>query len=247
MPIGYLRRLAGSARTQSTNRQLGLSLAFVAGAVNAGGFMVVGGYTSHMTGIVSAMADSVALGRLGLVLTGIGAVIAFLAGAASSAMLINWARRQQLQSEYALSLLLEAGLLLVFGLMGARMDGWQWFAVPATLLLLCYVMGLQNAMITKVSRAEIRTTHVTGIVTDLGIELGKWLYWNQAVDGQRVVADRAKMRLLSAMLLMFFGGGVVGALGFTHLGFVSTIPLAAVLLVLAVVPVWDDLVRRWRR
>ncbi|MFX1764116.1 YoaK family protein [Paraburkholderia sp. A1RI-2L] len=45
--------------------------------------------------------------------------------------------------------------------------------------LLCYVMGVQNAMITKISRAERRTTHMTGIVTDLGIELGKGLYWNR--------------------------------------------------------------------
>ena len=36
--------------------------------------------------------------------------------------------------------------------------------------------GLQNALITKLSRAEIRTTHITGIVTDIGIELGKLLY-----------------------------------------------------------------------
>jgi len=39
-------------------------------------------------------------------------------------------------------------------------------------VLLCFIMGLQNAVITKISHAEIRTTHVTGLVTDVGIELG---------------------------------------------------------------------------
>lgn len=48
--------------------------------------------------------------------------------------------------------------------------------VPLTVALLCFVMGLQNAMITKISKAEIRTTHVTGLVTDIGIEIGKSLY-----------------------------------------------------------------------
>src|SRR5690606_35921095 len=103
-----------------------------------------------------------------------------------------------------LPLMLEAILLLVFGLLGAWMDRWRWFALPVTVLLLCYVMGLQNAMITKISRAEIRTTHVTGIVTDLGIELGKWVYWNRNRNGSPVVADRQKMRLLASMLAMFF-------------------------------------------
>jgi uncharacterized membrane protein YoaK (UPF0700 family) len=238
--------MTSSERTPSANRHLGLSLAFVAGAVNAGGFMVVGSYTSHMTGIVSGMADALALGNLSLVLLGLGSVVFFITGAAHSAMLINWGRRQRLQSEFALPLMLEAMLLLGFGLMGAQMGRWEWFAVPATVLLLCYVMGLQNAMVTKISKAEIRTTHVTGIVTDLGIELGKWFYWNRNRDGERVLANRAKMLLLASMLLMFFTGGVVGALSFAHVGFISTIPLAVVLLILAVVPVWDDIVSYWQ-
>ena len=47
------------------------------------------------------------------------------------------------------------------------------------MLVLCYIMGLQNAVITKISNAEIRTTHITGLVTDLGIEIGKMLYLNR--------------------------------------------------------------------
>src|SRR5438034_546452 len=61
MPLPYLRKLTGKDRSATTNRQLGLSLAFVGGAANAGGFLAVGQYTSHMTGVVSAMADDLAL------------------------------------------------------------------------------------------------------------------------------------------------------------------------------------------
>lgn len=246
MPIRYLRRISGSERTAQSNRHLGLTLAFVAGAVNAGGFMAVGRYTSHMTGIVSGMADALALGQFSLALIGLGAVICFITGAAHSAMLINWGRRQRLQSEFALPLVLEAVLLLAFGLLGAWIDHWRWLTVPVTALLLCYVMGLQNAMITKISKAEIRTTHVTGIVTDLGIELGKWVYWNRRRDSEPVIANRARMRLLASMLTLFFLGGVAGALGFAHIGFISTVPLALLLLALAVVPICDDLVSYWR-
>jgi len=64
MPVPYLRRLTGKERSQKANRQLALFLAFIAGAVNAGGYLAVRQYTSHMTGIVSAMADNLSLGRI---------------------------------------------------------------------------------------------------------------------------------------------------------------------------------------
>jgi len=62
MPITYLRGLTGKHRQQAADRQLARYLAFIAGATNAGGFLAVKQYTSHMSGIVSAMTDNLALG-----------------------------------------------------------------------------------------------------------------------------------------------------------------------------------------
>ncbi|TXI89266.1 Transmembrane protein [Cupriavidus sp. H19C3] len=246
MPIHYLRRLTSRERSTAANQHLGLSLAFVAGATNAGGFLAVQQYTSHMTGIVSHIADELAVGEVMAVGAGFGAVFCFLAGASCSAVMVNWARRQGLQSEFAAPLMVESILLLCFGLLGHAFIGHNWMFVPATVAILCFIMGLQNAVVTKVSRAEIRTTHITGIVTDLGIELGKLFYWNVAIHGDKVVANRARLRLLSSLLAMFFLGGVAGALGFKHIGFVSTIPLALLVFLLAAVPVFDDVWRRVR-
>jgi uncharacterized membrane protein YoaK (UPF0700 family) len=243
MPSHYLRALSGPERTDLGNRRLGRALAFVAGAVNAGGFFAVGQYTSHMSGVVSALADHLALGELRLLLAGLASLAAFFAGAATSAILINWGRRRGAHSRYALPLLLEAVLLLAFGLMGARLAAYGHLA--ATVALLCFVMGLQNAIITKASRAEIRTTHVTGLVTDIGIELGKLCYWNhdRHAHGGPVTADRNRLRLLSSLLLMFLAGGVAGAVGFKTLGFIITVPLALLLLLLALIPILDDMRR----
>jgi uncharacterized membrane protein YoaK (UPF0700 family) len=106
-------------------------------------------------------------------------------------------------------------------------------------------MGLQNAVVTKISDAEVRTTHVTGIVTDLGIELGKLVYVNRHRSAlqPRVEADRTRLLTLGALLGGFFVGGVLGALGFQRFGYLATVPLAAVLLLLTLVPVVDDLRR----
>lgn len=253
MPISYARKLTGRKRSHDANRQLGLMLAFVAGAINAGGFLAVHQYTSHMTGIVSAMADNLALGAYPLALAGLGAMLSFVGGAASTAALVNYSRRRHMHSEYALPLLLEALLLLCFGMLGARLARFDGLFVPLTVMLLCFIMGLQNAVITKLSNAEIRTTHLTGLVTDVGIELGKLLYWNspQLNDQPKVKANRDRLKLLCLLACSFFVGGLSGALGFKHVGFVSTLPLAVLLVTLASVPALDDLSlfarRAWRR
>ena len=213
MPINYLRGFTKPERSDATNRRLGRSLAFIAGAANAGGFLAVGQYTSHMSGIVSSLVDNLALGEINVVVAELSSLLSFLVGAATSAILINWGRRRHLHSLYAMPLMLEAALLLCFGLLGSNLETHRMLFVPATVCLLCYVMGLQNAMITKVSKAEIRTTHVTGLVTDIGIELGKLFYWNVgATTGSAVRADRQKLGLLGSLLLSFLVGAATSAI-----------------------------------
>lgn len=238
MPVFYLRRLTGRERTEVANRQLARYLAFVAGAANAGGFLAVRQYTSHMTGIVSSMADNVALGSLRYALAGCAGVFAFMLGAACTAIMIRWARSRSLQSVYALPLLAEAALLVVFGLSGRV---WEGRRALGTVALLCFTMGLQNAIVTKISGAVIRTTHLTGMVTDIGIEVGRMAH---AIAGRQPMAaavDFGKLRLLSSLIALFFCGGVVGGIGFKHIGFLFTLPLAFILILLAAVPISDDL------
>lgn len=242
MPIDYARRLTRRTRTRRDDVHLSTSLAFVAGATNAGAYLAVNQYTSHMTGIVATMADALAIGRFSAVYTGIGALVSFIAGAATTAIMVNFARRRGLSSAYAQPLLLEAVLLLIFGLLGVRLHQIDGIFVPVTVMLLCFMMGLQNAVITKISDAVIRTTHVTGIVTDIGIELGKLVYVNrrEQLDDRAVLADRDHLKILTLLLGAFFIGGVTGAWGFQSLGYLATVPLALILLAFAMVPVVDD-------
>ena len=243
MPIEFARSLTHHEGSQRRIKHLGLVLAFVAGAANAGAYLSVKVYTSHMTGIVSSLADHLALGEFALALAALSAVIMFLLGAVTSAIMINAARRRALRSQFALPLLLEAGLFLLFGLMGSTLAGFKGLFLPATVMLLCFMMGLQNAVITKISGAVVRTTHLTGVITDLGIELGKLVYWNRNLDSVegRVVADRERMATLAALVMSFLIGGIVGALGFKRFGFLATVPIALLLLALSAVPVIDDL------
>lgn len=181
-----------------------------------------------------------------LLLNAVGAILAFLLGAATCAVLVNWGRQHRLHSVYALPLFLEAALMLPFGLMGALTLTWSTpFAVPLTVLLLAFIMGLQNAVASKTSGGSVRTTHMTGNITDLGMELGKMLYWNRGgrPDAPQVRHNRERIRMAGGLLAMFVLGGIVGALGFSYIGFVCVVPLAAILLALSVPPFLRDVSR----
>jgi uncharacterized membrane protein YoaK (UPF0700 family) len=229
-----LRSAVAHRRSAASDLILGTMLAFVAGAINAGGFLAVGQYTSHMTGVVSSIADNLALGALSLVIGGLTVLASFIAGSGCSAVLINWGRRNARARQYAYPIALEAVLLLAFGALGsASRDMPPLMALAAPLL--CFIMGLQNATITKISGARMRTTHLTGMVTDIGIEFGKLVYRNRPgePDASKVRADRAKLAILLRVVGMFFLGGVSGALGFGVFGYVFCLPLSVLLLIFA--------------
>jgi len=240
----YGRALTGAERSTRGNRHLAFVMAFVAGAINAVGFVAVAIYTSHMTGMTASVSDHIAVGEWRLIIPPGTAIVSFILGAASTAILFNWMRRRETAGRFAVVLVLESLLILLFGLLADSLD-----AVGAEILIvgiLGYVMGLQNALITKVSGARIRTTHVTGMVTDIGIELGKALYRNRRPDTPPVVHDPVKLLLLTTMVSLFAVGGVVGALGYIWIGYETVIPFAMVLLAAGTLPVLDD-IRRTRR
>jgi len=143
---------------------------------------------------------------------------------------------------YSAPLSLEAVLLLIFGAIGAvgsRLDMPGGMLAFLTVALLCYVMGLQNALITKISNAEIRTTHVTGLVTDVGISIGRAIYQRGNrfdLDEATIRGQRQRFRTQAALIGCFFAGGVVGAFGFKYVGYSMVIPLAAVLATIALAP-----------
>ncbi|MDP9820560.1 YoaK family protein [Nocardioides massiliensis] len=235
--------IVGPVRTTRRNWQLAALLAAVAGILNSVGFVAVALYTSHMTGVTAALADSAVIGEWDVVALAAGAIVAFLAGAMACAVVFNWCRRRELHGRYAAVLAIEAALILLVGLLADRLDtdlaGWRTVLI---VVVLCFTMGLQNALITKISGAQIRTTHVTGMITDIGIELGKLGYRSRRDGHDPVRGDRRKLALLTSLVGLFTLGGMVGAAGYLTFGFAVLIPVAVVLLVAAVPPLRAD----WR-
>ncbi|MEH6776384.1 MAG: YoaK family protein [Cereibacter changlensis] len=226
-PLNALPRLlVGRHRSAGSDLALATVLAAIAGAANAGGFFALGQYTSHMTGHLSQLADNLALLNWIVVLTSLMAIGAFITGAAFSTALINWARSQHGRHQYALPLAIQGLLMICF----------SWGGIFSTapgrlfaLACLCFIMGMQNATITKISGARIRTTHATGMITDIGIELGRGAF-GLASGRAELRWDRRKLAILLRLVLAFLLGGLVGALGYGQFGFFFSLPLAAALL-----------------
>lgn len=237
--LTHLRGIAGPDRNPHTNRDLAVLLALTAGILNSVGFMAIALYTSHMTGLTAMIADSLVMGALDVALLALVGVVAFVVGAASCAVLFNWARRRGLRSRYAIVLLIEAMLVLLVGLLAHQLTSTErsW----ALIALLGLTMGLQNAIITKISNAQIRTTHVTGMVTDIGIELGKLVYPRRRNDPDPVRPQLGRLALHLLLVGAFFSGGMIGALAYGVIGFVTVVPTACILLVFASIPVVEDL------
>lgn len=222
-------------------------LAFVAGALNAGGFLALGFYTSHVTGNLSRSADELVLGHWLNAGSAATLVLTFMGGAFTTGLLLSYGRRRRFKARYAFALVLESALLVLFGVSGDALSRESFFA-PGTAVLLSFVMGLQNAVITKISKAVVRTTHMTGNVTDLGLELAQLVYTNrsQGPRFQPVVANRYRLKLHLTIVLSFFLGGLVGALAFHRFGYASAVPLGLFLLVLSIRPLLLDLESRSR-
>lgn len=226
----FRRSLVRAARDDRADHGLAVILAGVAGAANAGGFFAVQQYTSHMTDYLALLADTLAIAEFRLALISCLAIAAFTAGAAFSAILILWARAHHAHHQYSLPIAVQGGFLVCFSF------GWVFTSEAGHLFsiaCLCFIMGLQNATISKLSGARIRTTHATGMVTDIGVELGRAVY-GLLVRHSRVRADRGKLGILLLQVGAFLVGGIIGALGYKALGFQFSLPLAAILFGLSV-------------
>jgi uncharacterized membrane protein YoaK (UPF0700 family) len=232
----------GRDRSRHLNRQLAWPMAFVAGAINAGGFLAIGVYTSHSTGSLSRAMDELALGHGALALFYFGIIAAFTLGAATAATFIHLGRRRRFHSPYGGALFIEAMLLLFFGAIAHHhplSDGAQAGVIGACL---GFFMGMLNAIAGSISAHELRVTHMTGIVTDLGVELAKLFYWNRHQrKASPIMADRRRMRLHGGILISFLTGGLSGALGFTRIGYEVVFVPALILLALSARPVLYDL------
>lgn len=216
------------------NLILAAILPWVAGAVNSCSFLVVGAYVSHMTGNVSRMGDEFASRHTSIV-WGIGAVVgAFFLGAATATVLIELSARRK-RARYTSALTTEAVLLYVFTLMAPLVTASKTQVTFGQFFLgalLAFGMGMQNALVTRISGAVVRTTHLTGVLTDLGIESVRLAFPSKDPNGPGRKVSAKKLGILVMLFASFVLGVFMGPAMFQSIGVLAMLVPASVLLVL---------------
>ena len=225
---------------------LAIALPAIAGAVNAAGFMVVGAYLSHVTGNLARVGDELALGRFEAALGYAVLIGAFFGGALLATTLIEISKRLN-KPHYVAAMLTEGALLSAFSLISALTRP-EWHENNFLLMiLLSSSMGLQNAMVSRLSGAVVRTTHMTGIITDIGIETVRLVFEAKDRSVKQPLVKRVakllsmgsdsearRLRLLTYILLSFTLGAVVGPLVYLQIGYWGAIGPTLILAGLAV-------------
>ena len=181
-------------------------LAGIAGMINAVGFLSVAHQgVTHLTGTTTLLGLAIGEGKLGEAGYFLALIAAFVVGAMLSGLLIR-ERSLLLGRRYGLALVIEAALLCVAVPLLRAPSVWGDYLASAA-------CGLQNAMASTYSGAALRTTHVSGMFTDIGIALGAML--------RGLPADGLKFKLWSILIASFAGGGALGAVTFVHLGYAT--------------------------
>ena len=181
-----------------------VALACVAGMVNVIGYL---GFehqaVSHLTGTTSLLGAALAQGDLRAIVHLWGMLIAFCVGAMLSGLVIQ-DQTLKLGRRYGVALALAAALLLLAIPLFKQQQIWG-------ALLAAMACGLQNAMVTTYSGAAVRTTHLSGMFTDLGIGLGHLL--------RGMPLPMRRLTLSGLIISGFLGGGVLGAWFYRHWGY----------------------------
>ena len=205
-------RHTGTRRTFRHNLRLAVLLCLVAGFVNTAGLLAFSILTTNITGHAAALAIDLGNGDLGEVIVAFGWLCLFLGGAVFSGWYTSFMGKHK-RYAYTVPLFIEFSILL-FVAYQDRLAGGMGIQHKHIAGGLLFVMGMQNALVSVISKSVVRTTHLTGIMTDLGISI------SQAIQAGFRLSGGIKQRLVlqGNIILFFLIGGILGAFSFHHYG-----------------------------
>lgn len=212
-------------RSLETSIALASFLSCVAGMVNVVGFLAIQKLTTNVTGHFAFFMEEFDQLRFWEGLIYIYYILFFLLGAFVSNTIIEIVYRKAKRYAFSVPIILEISLLICVGLFFTPYIQSHPDIIAFTLL---FAMGLQNALVTKISSAVVRTTHLTGLFTDLGIELSQLFFYNTQ-EQKKQLTDSLKLRF--TIIFFFFIGGVIAGLFYNTFALKTLIIAAAILLI----------------
>ena len=216
-------RHQGKTRTLSHNLKIASLLSFVAGIVNVAGFFAVQRLTTNVTGHFAFFVEEVFNLNFWQGFVYFLYIFFFFLGSFVSSLLIEIISRKDDHYIYIVPASIECFILFSIGFWGQDLL----IKSPNTIAFsLLFAMGLQNSLVTTISSASVRTTHLTGLFTDLGIELSQLFFYKEQEQKHKLLSS-IKLRL--TIISFFFIGGIIGGILYSKVGLHSLIFAAATL------------------
>lgn len=213
----------GVRRTHMHNVRLAVLLSLAAGLVNSEGFLGFAVLTTNVTGHAAIFAESIAT----KVWTSSWVIalwmFLFLGGAFTSSFIIDSIGKNQRYSNL-IPLTFEFLIVLTIAIIGNHYTSntavRQFFAGS-----LLFAMGMQNALVSMISKSVVRTTHLTGTFTDLGIELAQLHF----IKPEKKTELKSRIGLKVFIITSFITGALLGAYAFRKFSYYSFFIPASIL------------------
>ena len=218
----------GKTRNLSHNLRIASLLSFVAGLVNTAGFFAVQRLTTNVTGHFAFFMDEVFRLNFWSAFILFFYVFFFFLGSFVSNLLIEIFLRKNERYMYVVPTLIETTILLALGIWGKDLINTNPNLIAFSLL---FAMGLQNSFVTSISKSIVRTTHLTGLFTDLGIELSQLFFYKEKKQKFKLYAS---IRLRFTIILFFFFGGIIGGILYTQVQ-LKTLIFGALMLIMGLI------------
>jgi len=192
-------------RSFKDNLSLGALTAFTAGMVNVASLILFFSFTSNVTGHYAILAEEVASGKWFQVLVVISWIMLYMIGAFTSNFIIIHGRHRFSMLSHSLPLLIELTILLSVGFYGRNFYEETLIETEILTAILLFSMGVQNGLTASISNFAVKTTHLTGLTTDLGIHLS--LISKKKYRSNKGI--KQKLKLMFAFSSSYLSGGIL--------------------------------------
>lgn len=222
----------GHNRTQKHNLGIASVLSFVAGVVNVAGFLAVQRLTTNVTGHFAFFADEIFKLNLREAFIYFLYIFFFFLGSFLSNIVVEIVTKVNEKMIYVIPVIIESIILFLVAVFGQVLIDESPNLLAYSLL---FAMGLQNSLVTTISSAVVRTTHLTGLFTDLGIELSQLFFYKLKEQREKLYAS-IKLRL--TIISFFLIGGIIGGVVYTMVQ-LYVLAIAGTILIMGLI--YDDL------
>jgi uncharacterized membrane protein YoaK (UPF0700 family) len=208
-------RQSKEKRTLKHNLMLASSSAFVAGIIDVVGLIAFLAFTSNVTGHVATLAKHILQKNYSDIILFAAWLFMFMAGAFVSNFIVQSLKRKSVYKAHSAPIVLEIIVLLLVAIYGHNFYQETQQEREIVIGALLFAMGLQNGLVSNISGGLIKSTHLTGLFTDLGVELADWLHPNTHKSNE--VKNKIYVRV--TILAFFIFGGIVGGYLFNRYEF----------------------------